>query len=44
MDLVTKAEDELTDKEIFSYILLPGFSTNETCNGILRSWGGYGCS
>ncbi|WP_026882778.1 chemotaxis protein CheA [Clostridium akagii] len=27
--LVTKAEDELTDKEIFSNILLPGFSTNE---------------
>jgi two-component system chemotaxis sensor kinase CheA len=28
--LVTKPEDELSDKEIFSYILLPGFSTNET--------------
>ncbi len=28
--LVTKAENELTDKEIFSYILLPGFSTNES--------------
>jgi two-component system chemotaxis sensor kinase CheA len=28
--LVTKSEDELSDKEIFSYILLPGFSTNET--------------
>lgn len=27
--LVTKPESELTDKEIFSYILLPGFSTNE---------------
>lgn len=27
--LVYKAENELTDKEIFSYILLPGFSTNE---------------
>ncbi|MGH4120987.1 chemotaxis protein CheW [Clostridium sp.] len=27
--LVTKPEEELTDKEIFSYILLPGFSTNE---------------
>ncbi len=27
--LITKAEDELTDKEIFSNILLPGFSTNE---------------
>ncbi|GCD10092.1 chemotaxis protein CheA [Clostridium tagluense] len=28
--LVTKSEDELTDKEIFSNILLPGFSTNES--------------
>jgi len=28
--LVTKPEEELTDKEIFSYILLPGFSTNES--------------
>ncbi|MCB2312610.1 chemotaxis protein CheA [Clostridium tagluense] len=28
--LVTKPEDELTDKEIFSNILLPGFSTNES--------------
>ncbi|WP_253198698.1 chemotaxis protein CheA [Clostridium estertheticum] len=28
--LVTRPEDELTDKEIFSYILLPGFSTNES--------------
>jgi len=28
--LVTKLEEELTDKEIFSNILLPGFSTNET--------------
>jgi two-component system chemotaxis sensor kinase CheA len=28
--LVTKPEEELSDKEIFSYILLPGFSTNET--------------
>lgn len=27
--LVTKTEAELSDKEIFSYILLPGFSTNE---------------
>ena len=27
--LVTKNESELTDKEIFSYILLPGFSTKE---------------
>ncbi|MBU3074744.1 chemotaxis protein CheA [Clostridium estertheticum] len=27
--LVSKAEEELTDKEIFSFILLPGFSTNE---------------
>lgn len=27
--LVTKNEDELTDKEIFAFILLPGFSTNE---------------
>lgn len=27
--LVHKAENELTDKEIFSYILLAGFSTNE---------------
>lgn len=27
--LTTKAESELSDKEIFSYILLPGFSTNE---------------
>lgn len=28
--LVTKPEEELTDKEIFSNILLPGFSTNES--------------
>jgi len=28
--LVTKPEGELTDKEIFSCILLPGFSTNES--------------
>ncbi|WP_243143312.1 chemotaxis protein CheA [Clostridium estertheticum] len=28
--LVTRPEDELTDKEIFSNILLPGFSTNES--------------
>ncbi|MBU3170500.1 chemotaxis protein CheA [Clostridium estertheticum] len=28
--LVTRPEEELTDKEIFSYILLPGFSTNES--------------
>jgi len=28
--LTTKAESELSDKEIFSYILLPGFSTNES--------------
>jgi len=27
--LVTKTQEELTDKEIFSNILLPGFSTNE---------------
>jgi two-component system chemotaxis sensor kinase CheA len=27
--LTTKSESELSDKEIFSYILLPGFSTNE---------------
>jgi len=27
--LVHKAENELTDKEVFSYILLAGFSTNE---------------
>ncbi|MBU3156763.1 chemotaxis protein CheA [Clostridium estertheticum] len=28
--LVTRPEDELTDKEIFANILLPGFSTNES--------------
>lgn len=28
--LTTKPESELSDKEIFSYILLPGFSTNES--------------
>ncbi len=28
--LLTKPEEELTDKEIFSNILLPGFSTNES--------------
>ncbi|MBU3101480.1 MULTISPECIES: chemotaxis protein CheA [Clostridium] len=28
--LVTRPEEELTDKEIFSNILLPGFSTNES--------------
>lgn len=28
--LLTKNENELTDKEIFSFILLPGFSTNDT--------------
>ncbi len=28
--LVTKAENEFTDQEIFSLIFLPGFSTNET--------------
>ncbi|MCB2359204.1 chemotaxis protein CheA [Clostridium estertheticum] len=28
--LVTRPEDELTDKEIFAFILLPGFSTNES--------------
>ena len=28
--IATKPEKELTDKEIFSYILLPGFSTNES--------------
>ena len=28
--LLTKPEEELTDKEIFSCILLPGFSTNES--------------
>ncbi|MBC8062153.1 MAG: chemotaxis protein CheA [Clostridiaceae bacterium] len=28
--LITKPEKELTDKEIFSCILLPGFSTNES--------------
>lgn len=27
--LTTKVEEELTDSEIFSFILLPGFSTNE---------------
>lgn len=27
--LVTKAENELSDKEIFSFIFIPGFSTNE---------------
>jgi len=27
--LVTKSQEELTDKEIFANILLPGFSTNE---------------
>lgn len=27
--LVNKSENELTDKEVFSYILLPGFSTQE---------------
>jgi len=28
--LVTKSSDEITEKEIFSNILLPGFSTNES--------------
>ncbi len=28
--LITKTEAELTDKEIFSLVLLPGFSTNES--------------
>ncbi|MBU3215144.1 chemotaxis protein CheA [Clostridium estertheticum] len=28
--LVTRPEEELTDKEIFAFILLPGFSTNES--------------
>ncbi len=28
--LVTKGENEFTDQEIFSFIFLPGFSTNET--------------
>lgn len=27
--LVNKSEDELTEKEIYSYIFLPGFSTND---------------
>lgn len=27
--LLTKAEDEMTDKEVYSLIFLPGFSTNE---------------
>ena len=28
-ELIKKPEDELTDREIYSYIFLPGFSTNE---------------
>lgn len=28
--LLTKAEDEMTDREVYSLIFLPGFSTNET--------------
>ncbi len=29
-DLLTKAESEYTPKEIFQFLMLPGFSTNET--------------
>ena len=28
--LLTKAEDEYTDKEVYNFVLLPGFSTNES--------------
>lgn len=41
--LLKVKENDLTDREIYSMIFLPGFSTKENVYRIFRTWGWNGC-